>query len=142
MKITHGCEVLIADLYKAVLFLRYILESITMSRTYTARVKCWVDEVNGTFLGAGRITLLERIKSTGSINRAALELKMSYRQAWQLVQEMNQRARQPLVVLKTGGKYGGGSAVTAAGMEAIRKFHQLEKMITDYAIKQSALLDF
>jgi len=34
---------------------------------------------------------------TGSITNAAKEMKMAYRQAWQLVEEMNQRAENPLV---------------------------------------------
>jgi molybdate transport system regulatory protein len=45
------------------------------------------------FLGIEKIWLLENIQKTGSITNAAKEMKMAYRQAWQLVEEMNQRRK-------------------------------------------------
>ncbi len=56
-------------------------------KKYSIRARIWIDEREGAFLGIGRIWLLEHIAETGSITNAAKEMKMSYRQAWQLVED-------------------------------------------------------
>jgi len=77
----------------------------------------------------GRVWLLENIVKTGSITNAAKELKMSYRQAGQLVAGMNTRSRQLLVEKKLGGSDGGGAYITSAGKKVIRKFYELENRV-------------
>ena len=41
------------------------------------------------FLGRGRVELLQRIRETGSISKAAKTMKMSYKAAWDAVDAMN-----------------------------------------------------
>ena len=91
-------------------------------QTYTLRGRIWIEGSEGTFLGYGRVELLERIKQYGSISAAAKSMEMSYRHAWQLVDSMNQQSTEPLVSKSTGGKGGGGAVVTTAGEEAIAMF--------------------
>jgi len=98
-------------------------------KKYSIRTRIWIDEVEGPYLGIGRVILLENIKKTGSITNAAKQMKMSYRQAWQLVEDMNKRSRMPLVEKVLGGKTGGGAVVTAAGENAISQFYALEKRV-------------
>lgn len=93
---------------------------------YTVQGHIWIEGTEGTFLGVGRITLLERIKEFGSITRAAKSLKMSYRKAWELVESMNRQSPTPLVTASAGGKNGGGAALTAAGENAIETFRKLD----------------
>lgn len=93
---------------------------------YTVQGHIWIEGVEGTFLGVGRITLLERIKEFGSITRAAKSLKMSYRKAWELVESMNRQSPTPLVTACAGGKNGGGAVLTVAGEEAIETFRKLD----------------
>ena len=88
--------------------------------------RIWFFTGEEKLLGKGRVELLERIKRTGSITNAAKEMQMSYRQAWQMVTEMNERSRVPLVEKKLGGKSGGGAMVTEAGEKAIDSFRKLE----------------
>ena len=87
------------------------------------------------FLGIGRIELLEKIIHLGSISQAAQAMHMSYRKAWQLVENMNQLSEKPLVIKKTGGKTGGGAMVTEQGKMMIKKYHhmtnRLEIFLTD-----------
>jgi molybdate transport system regulatory protein len=111
-------------------------------KKYSARVRVWVEEANGLFLGKGRVILLENIGKTGSITNAAKMLKMSYRQAWQMVKDMNDQANVPLVEKSLGGKGGGGAALTDAGKKAIKSFHGLEKKVTDLIVKESKKLTF
>lgn len=84
-----------------------------------------MDGNEGTFLGYGRIILLERIREYGSITKAAKSMKMSYRHAWELVDSMNKQASRPLVEAATGGKNGGGARITAEGERAIVLFWEL-----------------
>lgn len=98
-------------------------------KDYTIRIRFWIDEAEGPFLGTGRIILLEKIKEKGSITNAAKSMKMSYRKAWQLIEDMNKRAKHPLVEKILGGKNGGGAKLTKAGEEAIEQFHKMENEI-------------
>lgn len=111
-------------------------------KKYKIEVRLWIEETEGPFLGIGKIWLLENIRKTGSITNAAKEMKMAYRQAWQLVKEMNQRAESPLVEKILGGKGGGGARVTEAGKKAIATFYQIEKRISDFAEKETQNLKF
>jgi molybdate transport system regulatory protein len=86
------------------------------------RGRIWIDGPEGTFIGYGRVVLLERIKEHGSITKAAKSMEMSYRRAWDLVDSMNRQSKKPFVELATGGKGGGGARVTEEGEKAIRLF--------------------
>lgn len=112
------------------------------SKKYNVEVRVWIEETEGPFLGIGRVTLLENIRKTGSITNAAKEMKMAYRQAWQLVEEMNQRAENPLVEKLLGGKGGGGARLTEAGEKAIIVFYEVQKSIKDFAQKETQKLKF
>jgi molybdate transport system regulatory protein len=115
---------------------------MTENKKYNIAVRVWIEETSGPFLGIGRVTILENIQKTGSITNAAKEMKMAYRQAWQLVEEMNQRAESPLVEKLLGGKGGGGARLTEAGERAIETFHEIEKRIKDFALKETQNLKF
>ena len=86
------------------------------------RGRVWIDGPDGTFIGYGRVVLLERIMEHGSITKAAKSMQMAYRHAWDLVDSMNRQAKGPFVELATGGKGGGGAWVTDAGKRAIKVF--------------------
>lgn len=76
--------------------------------------------------GRGRIALLERIDALGSISRAAHDLGMSYRAAWEAIESMDNVAGEPLVERAPGGRGGGGSRLTEAGRHLIRVFREAE----------------
>jgi molybdate transport system regulatory protein len=78
-------------------------------------------------LGPGKVRLLELIDETGSISAAGRALKMSYRQAWLLIDELNRMFREPLVAAQIGGGGGGGAALTKAGANVIRHYRAMER---------------
>lgn len=78
-------------------------------------------------VGPGKVALLEAIIDTGSISAAARKLGMSYRRAWMLVDEMNRSLKAPVVDTATGGKHGGGTAVTPTGREVIKRYRTIER---------------
>jgi molybdate transport system regulatory protein len=60
-----------------------------------------------TAIGPGKIRLLEHIDETGSISAAGRAMKMSYRRAWLLVDELN-------------------GTFKAFGRELVRRYRQIE----------------
>lgn len=76
-------------------------------------------------LGPGKILLLERIAETGSISAAARTMNMSYRQAWDLVDQLNRAFQEPVVSSQTGGKSGGGASLTEFGGQLIAHYRSL-----------------
>ncbi|PWQ95391.1 winged helix-turn-helix domain-containing protein [Leucothrix pacifica] len=107
------------------------------TQPYHLRGRFWIANEEGTFLGTGRVILLERIQEHGSISGAARSMKMSYRQAWQLVNSMNTHSTQPLVTSSTGGKGGGGASLTDTGERAIQLFREVEQDMRDFMEKRS-----
>ena len=77
-------------------------------------------------MGPGKADLLRAIDETGSISAAARQMEMSYRRAWLLVDTMNQAFKLPVVVTLTGGKAGGGAAVTDFGKEVLARYSAME----------------
>ena len=57
----------------------------------------WLTLDGRNFLGRGRVELLQRIRETGSISKAAKAMKMSYKAAWDAVDAMNAAWQSPLV---------------------------------------------
>ena len=88
----------------------------------------WLTKENKSFLGSGRVELLELIDKTGSINAAAKEMKMSYKAAWERINGMNAIADQPLIERLTGGKGGGGTKLTPYARELIATFHRFNEL--------------
>ena len=92
---------------------------IVLNNNINIKYRLWIDKNGNSFLGEGRVVLLQKIKETGSISGAAKAIDISYRKAWQLVENMNKTAEKPLVIKKSGGKNGGSTVVTAEGEQAI-----------------------
>jgi molybdate transport system regulatory protein len=78
------------------------------------------------FLGGDRIGLLEAIDRFGSITRAAREVGVSYKTAWDAVDAMNNAAERPLVERAAGGLGGGGTVLTDEGKETVRLYRVLQ----------------
>ncbi|MFG1463951.1 winged helix-turn-helix domain-containing protein [Xanthobacter sp. DSM 24535] len=77
-------------------------------------------------LGRGKIELLERIRTEGSITNAGRAMGLSYRRAWMLVAAMNRMFATPVVESKRGGGGGGGASLTPFGAELIVRFRGME----------------
>src|SRR5262245_2834247 len=78
-------------------------------------------------IGPGKIALLEAIRDTGSISAAARKLRMSYRRAWMLVDDLNRRTSNPVVLAAPGGKHGGGTALSPTGHKLVALYRDIER---------------
>jgi molybdate transport system substrate-binding protein len=100
---------------------------------WTVGLRLWVERAGHAILGKGRLELLEGIDRWHSISAAARQMRMSYRQAWLLVQSMNEAAGEPLVLAATGGVHGGGARLTPLGRWAVTVFRDLEQRLQQTA---------
>lgn len=91
-------------------------------------------------LGPGKAELLERVRETGSIAAAGRAMKMSYKRAWMLVEEMNAAFSAPLVDSARGGAGGGGAQLTAIGEEVLRLYRAVENAAAASARDEIAAL--
>ncbi len=87
----------------------------------------------GWRIGPGKIDLLEGIAACGSISAAGRKLAMSYRRAWQLVDEMNAMFADPVVARQIGGRNGGGAALTPRGAALVARYRAIERAATALA---------
>jgi len=78
--------------------------------------------------GPGKADLLECIAATGSISAAAREMRMSYKRAWQLVDDMNRSFRNTVVSTTAGGTLGGGAGLTATGARVLKSYRALQRI--------------
>jgi molybdate transport system regulatory protein len=77
-------------------------------------------------IGPGKIAMLEAIREVGSISGAARKIKLSYRKAWLIVDDVNKVLGQPVVTTEIGGNNRGGAVLTPVGEQVIAVYHAIE----------------
>lgn len=80
------------------------------------------------FTDARRIALLKAIEHTGSLSQAAKSIGISYKTAWDAINEINQLAPKPFLITATGGKNGGGTKLSAYGVRFIQLYDLLTQL--------------
>ena len=91
------------------------------------RLRMRVTQGDDVAIGPGKVALLEAVQAHGSITAAARHLRMSYRRAWGLGDELNRALRTPAVTSAQGGARGGGSVLTPAGEKVLRLYRAIEE---------------
>ena len=98
-----------------------------MSNSNRLTVPLWF-LFGGRHLIVGKaISLMRAIDTEGSITRAAAAVPMSYRSAWDLVDNINNSSPQPVVITSTGGRNGGGASLSEHGKELLSLYTSLER---------------
>src|ERR1700733_6977184 len=92
----------------------------------TVGVRLRIDIGSGCSIGPGKIALLEQIERSGSLSKAARILKMSYRRAWLLLEDLNRTLGQPVTTASVGGAGGGGARITPFGRHVVATFREIE----------------
>ncbi len=90
------------------------------------RLTLRIDFDNGCQIGHGKIRLLELIAEHGSISQAAREMKMSYRRAWLLADEVNRMFKTPVLETQHGGQGGGAARLTSFGHAVVGHYRAME----------------
>src|SRR5277367_701686 len=102
----------------------------------TVGVRLRIDIGSGCSIGPGKIALLEQIERSGSLSKAARILKMSYRRAWLLLDDLNRTLGQPVTTASVGGAGGGGARITPFGRHVVMAFREIELVATTAAAQQ------
>jgi molybdate transport system regulatory protein len=101
-----------------------------------------IDIDAGSRIGPGKIQLLENIDRFGSISAAGRAMDMSYKRAWDLVDEINRVCRQAAVERQTGGRNGGGAALTPFGVSLVARYRKIERDAASAVRKELAALSY
>ena len=80
------------------------------------------------FFGPGILYLLRCIDETGSIQKAAAKMEMSYSKCCKLINKAERETGFPFLNRTNGGKTGGSSTLTEEGRRFIERY---EAMIQD-----------
>jgi molybdate transport system regulatory protein len=96
---------------------------------------------DGHSVGPGKVQLLRAVGELGSISAAARSMDMAYRHAWELIDDMNQCFRSPVVKATSGGRAGGGASLTPFGEEVVRRFRAMEEAAQGAMAKDLAALE-
>lgn len=88
-----------------------------------AHYKIWLSLKNGDgILGDGKWRLLKAIEEFGSISKAAVNLKISYRKAWGDLRKMEELLGIQVIERHRGGQLGGNSVITEQGLNIIKAY--------------------
>jgi len=104
------------------------------------RVRCWIEIDGIKFFGPGPARLLELIQSEGSLSGAAKKMGMSYKKAWDLVNDLNSRGKNPYVRSRKGGEKGGGAELTETGKEVVKRYKELVDSLNAVVTKEEIFL--
>ncbi|MFP4567201.1 MAG: substrate-binding domain-containing protein [Spirochaetaceae bacterium] len=101
---------------------------MTSPRDIRARLqlRAGADAGAPTALWAGELrALLRGVQDHSSLHAAADELGMQYRQAWRVVKRAEALFATALTERRVGGHDGGGSSLTADGLELLRRLNRV-----------------
>jgi len=100
--------------------------------------KVWLEN-NGKAFGEGPYRILKQIEKSGSLHQAALDLNISYRKAWDIINKAEKRLGFPFLERKIGGTSGGGSVITPLGkvfLERYERFREEVKIVLEKTYKR------
>ena len=82
----------------------------------------WLSLDGRNLAGARRVALLAEINRVGSITQAAKSVGLSYKGAWNAIDDMSNLAGEPLLERSVGGKGGGSTRLTPRGEKLVHNF--------------------
>jgi len=120
--------------FKSILFFQAARIVITFSVQIQAKMhqdlqikaRIYVQVKGNNLLGPGRIELMEKIHSTGSIAKAAREMSITYRKAQRLVNHINEQFSKDAIVTWKGGPEHGGAKLSDWGLKLVARYKALK----------------
>ena len=92
-----------------------------------AKLKVWVMFGDTVKFGQGRAALLRLIDELGSIKQAVEQFKMSYRNAWGYLRELERAAGFRLLERQLGGGRQAGTRLTPQGRDFLDRYDRFER---------------
>jgi len=106
------------------------------NKSPTIRLHLWLETDEGVFFGAGRVHLLEKIETYGSLKKAAEAMGMSYRAAWGKIKTTEANVGFSLVKKESGKK--GGYSLTDEGRNLMAQYKSWFSRVEDFACESAA----
>ena len=75
--------------------------------------------------GPGPMRLLQGVRETGSLQKAAERMGMAYSKAWKLIGRLEAQWGFKLLERQPGGPHGGGSTLTNEGRDLLERYQKL-----------------
>ncbi|MDH3365447.1 MAG: NUDIX domain-containing protein [Thermoplasmata archaeon] len=97
---------------------------------YDLKLKLWLVDGDRFIVSDGRAALMRRIKGLGSMSKAAKEMGMSYRHAWEVLQRISENAGGDIVASARGGKDGGATTLTELGETILREYESKARSVS------------
>ena len=85
-----------------------------------------ISEPAGHLADPAWAALLRRVERHRSLRAAAMDMGMAYSKAWSILREAEQGLGFKLLHTTTGGKNGGGAALTAEGARMLEAYERFE----------------
>lgn len=85
--------------------------------------------------GPGVAQLLHRVERLHSLRAAAMEMEMAYSKAWTVIKNSENALGFKLLASTTGGKHGGGAALTPEGQALLSAYDQFCVELRNYGDK-------
>ena len=102
------------------------------------RSKLWIERDGEVVLSDWRVALLESVDRTGSLSKAAEEMGVPYRTAWQKLKDTEERLGIRLFDTQSGGAEGGGSVLTADARDLLRRYRQFGEALAELVDRRFA----
>ncbi len=103
---------------------------------FRVRSRVWIENDEGQLvIGTGRVRILEAIRETGSMNKAAQKLGQPFRAVWGKIKATEERCG--FTVVETGSS---GSRLTDKGLQLLATYEELRDRCTAYTDSQFAEL--
>ena len=93
--------------------------------TFRLRSRQWiVDENDNIIFGEGRSQILEAIEKTGSLNKAAKLMRMSYKAVWGKIRATEEHLGSKVIIADRKQ----GTRLTEEGKRLLEKYRALKRM--------------
>jgi molybdate transport system regulatory protein len=94
-----------------------------------AKAKLWlVNERDEPIMGEGRADLLKAIRDEGSLNKACKKVKISYKHAWLLLNDIEKSLGEPVIIKKRGGKEQ-GTFLTEKAIRLLEEYNNYQDIL-------------
>ena len=95
-----------------------------------------INEKKESFMGIGLVWLLQRIKKFKSINKAAIDMNMSYVKAVKILNRLEKNLGKIILIRKRGGHKRNRTELTPFAEEFIEKYDKYQKRVKEFANKE------
>jgi molybdate transport system regulatory protein len=95
-----------------------------------AKTKVWLAEDGKPIIGGGKVELLKVIDQEKSLRKACMKMDISYKHAWNVLNNMSERLGKDVVTTIRGGK-NQGTFLTDEGRRLIKEYEMNKKFINN-----------